>query len=212
MHMLIVETATERAIVSIVDHDELVYHIELAFGLSNSQQLAVSIDNGLKSLGIESYQLSAIVVGVGPGSYTGIRVGAAITQAIAFAAKIPMIGISTLSSFMPSEPNVRFAVMLDAKISGVYLQTASSGPSVVALDKLELPLADIDLIISANCQRLQPKLEAIYGKDRWQWQETAPNPLKMAMIAKEKLAKGDIAKVGALELLYMRKAQAEENL
>jgi tRNA threonylcarbamoyl adenosine modification protein YeaZ len=216
MPLLLIETASERAIVAIVEADQLLYHNELPFGLNNSIQLASAIDEGLKKLKLKAAQLSGVAVGIGPGSYTGIRVGAAIAEAIAYAASIKLIGVCTLECFAPKDFQGRFAVMIDAKIGGAYLQLfeasqnriiALSEPEICPLERIAEKLDGIALLISPNCQRLKPKI--VYNENRL-WLELPPNPIRMAQLAMVKFERNDFDKAGSLQLLYLRKTQAEE--
>jgi len=60
--------------------------------LNREQIILVMIDKILKKYKIEAKNLSAIQVNVGPGSYTGLRVGLAIANALSFTLKIPVNG------------------------------------------------------------------------------------------------------------------------
>ena len=88
------------------------------------------VDGGFSSLG-------AIAVAVGPGSFTGIRVGLAMARALALTLELPIVGVSTLAAFAAPlferpRPGVVVAA-IDAKHGGVYLQAfESSGAPLFA--------------------------------------------------------------------------------
>ena len=59
--------------------------------------MVTEVDNILKRNGIDKEELDSVVVGVGPGSYTGVRIGVTIAKTIAYALKIKLIAKSSLS-------------------------------------------------------------------------------------------------------------------
>lgn len=213
--ILLIETSTERAIVGIAQDQTILYQQELPLGLNNSKYLAPAIEEGLKCLGINLKDAGAIAVGVGPGSYTGIRVGAILAKALAFTAEIPLVGLCTLQCFSPPSDGP-FTVLIDAKISGVYHISGvkergavifTSEPQVIPLPQLDSLLSQHSLIITPQAKVLQPKLEALTPQALWL--QLPPNLLQMASLAQDKLARGLTAEDGSLELLYLRKTQAE---
>jgi tRNA threonylcarbamoyladenosine biosynthesis protein TsaB len=81
--------------------------------------------------------LSRVAVTVGPGSYTGLRVGIAAARAIGLAAHVPVVGVTTLSALLASlvaDENRRvLAAAIDARHGQVYFQSiAPGGQSIVA--------------------------------------------------------------------------------
>ncbi|HKH34940.1 MAG TPA: tRNA (adenosine(37)-N6)-threonylcarbamoyltransferase complex dimerization subunit type 1 TsaB [Beijerinckiaceae bacterium] len=81
--------------------------------------------------------LDRVAVTVGPGSYTGLRVGIAAARAIGLAAHVPVVGVTTLSAFLAAlvaDENRRvLAAAIDAKHGQVYFQSiAPGGQSIVA--------------------------------------------------------------------------------
>lgn len=208
MNLLLIETATERGMCSYFSNHQEIFTCHLPFGLQQGQQLLGELDQLLKTHSISLDSLNAIAVGVGPGSYTGIRIAATIGKMIAFARKIPIIGVCTLEAFEP-ETDGKFAVILDAKIGGVYLQIGekSNGnvhfvtpPKIVPLEEAMVELKDVPLLVCPNPDNLKLKL-----KGEWKWVELPPSPKQMAKLAQKQLGKPQ----QPLELLYLRKTQAE---
>lgn len=218
MLSLLIETATERGIVAVLESDRVLFKKELPYGTNSAKLMPAAIQEGLQLLGLIASNLSFVAAGVGPGSFTGIRVAAAAAQSIAYAVKIPVIGIPTLACFSPDSDGP-FAVCIDAKIGGVYIMTAkklqsriveASVPMLTSIEEAAMALKEFPTIVTPNSSALRPKLEKIWPDATWSWEELAPDPVLMGNLAHEKLLWGQAAKHGALDLLYLRKSQAEE--
>lgn len=150
MH-LIIDTSTERSMVLLALDGKLLYFEALEVGFQSSKYLFPSLQKGLKELNISIEELSALAVAVGPGLYTGIRVGVAAAKGIAFAKKLPLLGFCNLSCFqLPSDG--KFLSVIDGRSKGFYtlLQEKKEGkvyeleaPKLRTLEELqrfELPL------------------------------------------------------------------------
>jgi tRNA threonylcarbamoyladenosine biosynthesis protein TsaB len=214
---LLIETSTEQALAAIVQDDRLIASAQLPFGYSSSKFLLPEIEKALKQTHLKIKDFSLIAVGVGPGSYTGIRVGVATAKGLAFACHKPLVGICSLETFIPPHDGP-FAVLVDAKIGGAFITTGvqsggsihyTSKPTVVELDKIGEILLPIPQLVTPNAEILRAKLDSLYPTAQWQWTESAPDPLRMAAIAKENVAQGLFTVEGELEILYLRKTQAE---
>lgn len=213
MRTLILDTATERGIVACLEDDEIIFSVQLPHGLQNSKFLLTEMD---KHLGHSKLQdLECIIVGVGPGSYTGIRVGATTARTLAFVLQVPLIGICSLEGFLPDQ-NCAYAVLFDAKIGGAYLQKGKRHnqyikteiPMVVSLEEASRKIQDCQVIVTPNAEHIRLKLES-FLEIPYEWQERYPSPQRLAALGLNKLREGDYSRDGRLELLYMRKTHAE---
>jgi len=87
-------------------------------------RLASRVDRGFESL-------DRVAVTVGPGSYTGLRVGIAAARGIGLAADVPVIGVATLSAFlaplMAGDRRGLFTAAVDAKHGQIYIQAVAVG-------------------------------------------------------------------------------------
>ncbi len=216
MPFLLIETSTEHTIAVLMEGQQIVFQKELPMGLNNSKYLASCVREGLCELNLKASDLSYIAVGIGPGSYTGIRVGVMFAKTLAFAADVPLIGISTLKCFVPKGSG-SFLVLVDARIGGVYVAGGVKDdggcvkytlePQVISLDAVKELLKGTQWIVTPQDKLLKPKLESFCTESEWQM--LPPNPLQMASLAEEQLRDGNIAIEGSLELLYLRKTHAE---
>lgn len=213
---LILDTATEYGLAAIVQDGTVIWQKELPEGLQNSRYLLDAVDQGFKSLRLCSSQLNYVACGVGPGSYTGIRVAAVIAKTIAFAHHLPLIGISTLWGLIP-ETEGSFISIIDAKIGGLYSAVGQrdkkgiivqQAPSLLTYQEFEAATAQIHRIITPN-PSLKEKLDKSFPGNHWQWIKSALSAERMAEIAEEQFQSGQFSKDGHLEILYLRKTQAE---
>ena len=94
MLILGIETATERVSVSVGGHEGVIGLFEVTKGRRHAETLVPAIDFVCKRAGIELSEISVVAVDVGPGLFTGMRVGLSAAKAIAQALSVPMIGLS----------------------------------------------------------------------------------------------------------------------
>jgi tRNA threonylcarbamoyl adenosine modification protein YeaZ len=113
-------------------------------GKGHAEHLMAVVAEALDKAGAAYGDLDAIAVSVGPGSFTGVRVGVAAARGLALALNVPAVGISTLEAIaaeaLPEAAGIPITVALDAGRGQLYLQhfdagaAAVSGPEAVAVD------------------------------------------------------------------------------
>lgn len=127
--ILNIETATEVCSVSISKNGQVIALKENFEGQSHAKFLTVFIDGLLKENQLKIKNFDAIAVSMGPGSYTGLRIGVSTAKGLAYAADLPLIAVSTLQSIAISvtqEPNkiiertAWICPMIDARRMEVY--------------------------------------------------------------------------------------------
>lgn len=96
MLILGIETATEQVSVAIGGHEGVLGLFEVTRGRRHAETLVPAIEFLCRQADIEIEEFGAIAVDVGPGLFTGMRVGIAAARSMAQALRIPMIGISSL--------------------------------------------------------------------------------------------------------------------
>lgn len=212
MKSLLIEACTERSVVAVADSNVIINQKLLPYGLQNSSHLLPAIEELLTNDNIEF-----IICGIGPGSYTGIRMGAIAAKTLSYALKIPLVGVCTLNCFVPQQ-NGKFATIIDAKIGGFYVLkgtktdqfvTYESEPIVCLLADLKRHLNEITLLVTPNKQRIAPLLQQELPDRNFVWEECFPDTHQMAFLGLEMFRKGSFSTNGDLELLYLRKTQAE---
>ena len=123
--ILNIETATKSCSVSLFNGEQLVgfkEHISKEF--SHSEMLTGYIEDLLKDSDILFSQLVAIAVSMGPGSFTGLRIGVATAKGLCYALKIPLISVSTLQAMAFGVAKIfkadLYCPMIDARRMEVY--------------------------------------------------------------------------------------------
>lgn len=217
MTSLLIDTATEFGVVALFDADRILYKAIIPIGLNNSKILLQEIDQGLKALLINPKELKYIAVGAGPGSYTGIRVGVVVAKAFAYVGKLPLVSISSLDGFVPPNDGP-FTAIIDAKISGAYVLFGqrtngrvvyTSKPAARPLESLHDDLKAHPTLVSPNSSSLKAKLYKLYPDLHLQWIDTPPDIAQMVHVARTNFDDGLFSKEGNVDILYLRKTQAE---
>ena len=122
MLILGIETATERVSVAVGGHEGVIGLFEVTKGRRHAEMLVPAIDFLGRQAGIELDEISVVAVDVGPGLFTGMRVGLAAAPATAQALRVPMIGISSLDLLaFPCRHTDRVVVpVIDARKGEVF--------------------------------------------------------------------------------------------
>ena len=122
-YILNIETATKNCSVALAKEGEIILCKEIAEeGYSHAERLHVFIEEIIKEAGISLYDLSAIAVSQGPGSYTGLRIGVSAAKGLCYALEIPLIAVDTLQ-VLASQANVAeglIVAMIDARRMEVF--------------------------------------------------------------------------------------------
>jgi len=125
-YILNIETATTVCSASVSKNGEVLALRELDNGFTHAENLHIFIDSVLKEAGIRPTELNSIAVSKGPGSYTGLRIGASTAKGMAYALNIPLISVDTLqimasqAQLMQNEQAAMYCGMIDARRMEVY--------------------------------------------------------------------------------------------
>ncbi|CAM5256544.1 tRNA (adenosine(37)-N6)-threonylcarbamoyltransferase complex dimerization subunit type 1 TsaB [Streptomyces spiroverticillatus] len=121
MLLLAVDTATPAVTVALHDGDSVVAETTRVDARRHGELLLPLIDETLRTAGLKLDAVTGLVVGVGPGPYTGLRVGLATAETFGFALGVPVHGLCTLDALAyATELEGPFAVATDARRKEVY--------------------------------------------------------------------------------------------
>lgn len=125
MTILALETATRTCGVAVMQDDDLLGEAHLHRPRVHSERLTPLVEDLLDHAGVASQNLDAIAVSMGPGSYTGLRIGVSTAKGWALATEAALVGVPTLEAFAAqltpiAAPGDVGCVLLDARRDEVY--------------------------------------------------------------------------------------------
>lgn len=137
--ILALDTSTEACSCALNLHGEI-YEDYAVIPRQHAQNILPMVQNLLHQKSLAFSDLDAIAFGRGPGSFTGLRIAAGVTQGIAFAANLPVIPISTLAALALQAyeelGSSRIVACLDARIDEVYWASFLIDPDTDTLSLL----------------------------------------------------------------------------
>jgi tRNA threonylcarbamoyladenosine biosynthesis protein TsaB len=191
------DTATAVATSALVDGDEV-----LGERVSRAQTLLEDVDALLRQAGAHPSDLDRLALGLGPGSFTGVRIGLAVGRGLALSLDVPGSGVSTLVALAAG---ARGAVpVIDAKRREIF--TLADGEPRV-LTPQELPLDEGAVCVGDGAKRYRQLLEergAVVPPD--DDERHLPRARFHAALA------GEPRSVDELEPLYLRVPDADRNV
>jgi tRNA threonylcarbamoyladenosine biosynthesis protein TsaB len=119
LKILALETSTEFCSVALW-HDGEIDGIEQHVGQGHSERLLAMVTELLQRHGMRVNDVDGIAFGEGPGSFTGLRIACGVTQGLAFAASLPVLGVGTLLAMAESTASERVICCLDARMHEIY--------------------------------------------------------------------------------------------
>lgn len=224
MKILAVDTSTSAATAAIMEGGRLIAENILNISRAHSQKIMGIIDDLFKNSGIKPSEIDLYACSAGPGSFTGLRIGASIIKGMAQTFGKPVAAVPTLDALAYNLYNCTGLVcpMLDAQREMVYSNLYSWDKG--RLEKLEdLGAIKIEDIIKLIKEKAVPV--TFLGDGALLFKENLRNNLEefsvatadgllprassCAAIAMEMYEKGSIDTYNSFKLTYIRKSQAE---
>lgn len=141
--VLALDTCLSACCVAVLDGERVLARRVEPMLRGHQERLAPLVAEAMGEAGVAFDRLQRVAVTVGPGSFTGLRVGLAFAKGLGAALDIPVVGVGVLEALAAphsSEPGVLFSV-LEAKRGQVYLQAFSGGEALMAPDGLAIETA-----------------------------------------------------------------------
>ena len=156
MKILSIDTATESATCAVLDNKKLLGEIVFNYKKQHSVILMEIIDSLLKNLKLDITNIDGFVVSKGPGSFTGLRIGAAAVKGLSQGTNKPFIGISTLDSLaynMAYTPGI-ICPIIDALRGNVYtsLYEFENEDLILKTDYMVISIEELIKLIKEKAQ------------------------------------------------------------
>lgn len=111
---LVIDTATERTIVGLVDGEKVLYEAFAEGATDHGRAVSDLVSQALANNPVPEQ----VVVGMGPGPFTGLRVGVSFARTFALAREIPVIGVCSLDAIEINQEN--YTIAIDARRKEIY--------------------------------------------------------------------------------------------
>lgn len=221
--ILSLDTATLVSSVALLSNEKLVAELTIQTKKTHSEMLMPHINQILKLAGVDKRELKLVAVSIGPGSFTGLRIGLATAKALAYALSIPIIGVSTLEAlaFNCPVPGAYISPMLDAQKGNVY-QAIYRWEKSEMVEVMPARVVNFDAAVAEIAAQHQPTLilgeGAVLNREKLselrnpiaaQVHVVMPRAASVALLAQKKNTQGVKDDVMTLEPLYIRRSEAE---
>jgi tRNA threonylcarbamoyladenosine biosynthesis protein TsaB len=222
--LLSISTSTPRGSAAILDGDRVLASTAYSDQHGHAERLFAAIDEILRAASLDRSSLEAIACDLGPGSFTGVRVGVASAKGIALALGLRVVGVTSLEAVAAAafgdgraEPTDIVAAVLDAKKGELFLGAfdASLKPLLAPLHVPRSGAADVlrplalerKLVLAGEL--LGEILVDLTGEPSAEPLLTLPNAEWIGRIAAARLAEGGGDDAAALEAFYVRAPDAK---
>ena len=122
MKILAVDTATRSCSAAVTDRGMLLAELTVVNGRTHSRHLMSIIDSVIEMAELEIEQLDGFAATIGPGSFTGLRIGISTIKGLAYALQKPVVGISSLDAlaWQCNQTPLLICALIDARKKEVY--------------------------------------------------------------------------------------------
>jgi tRNA threonylcarbamoyladenosine biosynthesis protein TsaB len=219
------ESATAEVGCAVGGHEGVLASCASARGKRHAENLTPAIEFVCRQARVELSEISCVAVDNGPGLFTGLRVGVASGKAIAQALRVPMIAVSSLDllAFPLRFTDRRIAAVIDARRGEVFwafYQPVPGGvqritePTVGSPDELvaEITARRGEVLVAGDgAMRYAEQLSATPGVEVAGGDHAYPSARSLVQLAHARALREDWIRPQEVELLYLRKPDAEIN-
>ena len=219
MNILAIDTSSQNATVAVMSDKRLIGEYTVNNGKTHSQIIMPLISDIVKKSGLDINDIDVFACGVGPGSFTGLRIGIATAKALSQACKKKIIGVSSVGAVAKAfeYSNMLVCPIIDARRGDVYNAVFENGvrktsDRAINIEELLLSLEGKDVLFAGDAVNLYRDLIAEKLKDKAHFAENPDRLIKgafVALLATERAKNNDYDDIYTLEPVYLRTSQAE---
>ena len=216
MKILSIDSCTNVATAAILDDEVLVAEFVLNNQITHSTKLLPQIENMMNNAEIKFSDIDVFAVTTGPGSFTGVRIGAATVKGLAFAENKPCVAVSPLEAMARTIGRGYVCPVMDARRDQFYTALFKDGvriteDSALSAEEIKKLIADLPEVVICGDGRdkfltycegmsnLFPASDAMSDQ----------NALSVALCGFDAFEKGSAVSPESLQPVYLRMPQAE---
>lgn len=219
--ILNIETSSKKCSVALCEDGAIWFNLDSQEEMDHSLKLAPFVDRCMEELRARERHLDAVAVSMGPGSYTGLRIGLSLAKGLCFGMNLPLIGVSTLEllavkgMFGVREFDERrlFVPMIDARRMEVYtavydiaLKTVLPPTPLILDENSYSEFKDLPLVFIGDA--VAKAKEVVGGLKDARWIEAVPNACDMMALSEKALRNGEFIDPAYSTPFYLKNFQA----
>lgn len=223
MKLLAIDTSSPVASAAVMDNGVLVGEYIINNGKTHSQIIVPLVSDVLEKTGISISDIDVFATSLGPGSFTGLRIGVATAKSFAQALDKPIIGVSSVEGLavgVAALENINVSPILDARRGNVYNGVYKNGVCIkkdrlISLDELLSELnGEKTLFVGDGILKHKDKIVSHMGDKALFLPEhiSMLNASSIAYLAYRRAINEDYDDIYSLEPIYVRASQAEREL
>ena len=238
MKILSIDTSSSICSVAILEDTKIIKEMHNFSEKEHSETLMPMIDELFKTTNLSLDNIGLIVCSVGPGSFTGIRIGIATVKAFADAKNIPVVGVNSLEAMaylgVAQKGDGEFVSILDARNDNVYFaiykmkkgqfsiyknpEAMQISEAITYIDNLKLPIYFLGDIVNADLARIEQlylsrvSIEKANSEDVNKHEyltNVGPLAIGVALAGLNRYKNGIYGNSNSLTPMYLRKPQAQ---
>ena len=219
--ILCIETGTDICSVGVARDGELVSLRESDEGRDHAKKVGVFVDELLRETGISPDELDAVAVGMGPGSYTGLRIGVSFAKGLCYGLGIPLVAVGSLDAMaavaiedndagildVDNWENAVLCPMVDARRMEVYTRLFDAKGN--ALSDVTAEVVTEQTFADVRCERQL----VMFGNGAAKCREVlhdatyiniTPSARGLARLAEQRLSAGQTEDIAYFEPFYLK--------
>ena len=220
MKLLAVDTSSPAATAAVIGDNHILASYTVQNGNTHSRYIMPMIADMLEKCGESVGSMDAFAVALGPGSFTGLRIGIATVKGFALAANKPVVGISSLECAANNlffAENVLVCPIFDARHGNVYNAVFENGvrrcdDRLIAMEALLAELSgQRTIFVGDGVPAYAVQIQAVMGQQAVLAPQYRQNQRAdaLAQLAYQRALDGKFTDIGALSAIYLRPSQAE---